>query len=240
MKLDEETKKYLDGELFSTGYKLKIVGEFRERSRLEYIRKQVEGTRVLHIGCVDHAPSKVVSKLKRGVWLHQILLDSASFCAGVDLNREGIDFLKNEMNMSAVYCNDILTDVIPGVSDASWDYIVLGELLEHVDDPVDFLRTLRQRPGLQNAKCIVTVPNAFYYKNFKNALKQIENINSDHRYWFTPYTLSKVLVMAGWQVEEIQLTQDGTFKLFPIIPYFLFTRYPLLRSKVVAIASQAA
>jgi len=28
-------------------------------------------------------------------------------------------------------------------------------------------------------------------------------INSDHRYWFTPYTISKILVSAGYTPEKI-------------------------------------
>jgi hypothetical protein len=30
-----------------------------------------------------------------------------------------------------------------------------------------------------------------------------EVINSDHRYWFTPYTISKILVSAGYTPEKI-------------------------------------
>jgi len=240
MKLNDELREFLSGKIFSSGCYFKLSGDFSERSRLTYMQKMVKDARVLHIGCVDHTPKKVQRKLERGVWLHKLLMDSAELCAGVDINEEGVDYLTDEMKLPHIYCGDILSDLIPGVSDKDWDYVVLGEILEHVDNPVDFLDRLRRRPGLENAKCIITVPNAFHYKNFKKALKHFEDINSDHRYWFTPYTLSKVLVMAGWEVEDIQLTQDRAFGFFPPIPYYLLKRYPLLRSKVVAMAKAAS
>ncbi|BCS88042.1 methyltransferase domain-containing protein [Pseudodesulfovibrio sediminis] len=240
MKLDKQLRRFLNGKIFSSGCYFKLAGDFSERSRLTYLVNKVKGARVLHIGCVDHTPDKVKRKLERGVWLHKLLMDSASLCAGVDINEEGVNFLTDEMKLPDIYWGDILTDLIPGINDKDWDFVVLGEILEHVDDPVSFMRTLRGRPGLENAKCIITVPNAFHYKNFKKALKQYEDINSDHRYWFTPYTLSKVLVMAGWEVEDVQLTQDRPFGFFPPIPYFLLKRYPLLRSKVVAMAKSPA
>jgi len=34
-------------------------------------------------------------------------------------------------------------------------------------------------------------------------MNYLEIINSDHRFWFTPYTISKVLVSAGYNPEKI-------------------------------------
>jgi hypothetical protein len=237
MRLDDDILGFIRGEQFSSGCCLRLSGDFKERSRLTYMQRVVKGASVLHIGCVDHTPDKVRRKLARGVWLHKLLMDSAELCAGVDINEPGVKYLSEDMGLPHIHCGDILRDTIPGVNDRQWDFVVLGELLEHTDNPVDFLATLRGRPGLERAACIVTVPNAFYYKNFKKALKQYEDINSDHRYWFTPYTLAKVLTRAGYAVDDLQLTQDRAFKFFPPIPWFILSRYPLLRSKVVALAS---
>lgn len=240
MKIDGELLRFLNGEFFSSGCKCTLQGEFKERSRLTYLQKVVKGARVLHIGCVDHTPQKVQRKLSRGVWLHKLLMDSAEVCAGVDINADGVRYLIEEMDLPHVYLGNVLTDHIPGINDEQWDFVVLGEILEHVDNPVDFLKTLRKRPGLEKARNLITVPNAFHYKNFKKALRGFEDINSDHRYWFTPYTLCKVLTMAGYEVEDMQLTQDRAFGFFPPIPWFLLNRYPLLRSKVVTMSRPVA
>jgi hypothetical protein len=34
-------------------------------------------------------------------------------------------------------------------------------------------------------------------------MNYLEIINSDHRFWFTPYTIAKVLVSAGYNPEKI-------------------------------------
>ena len=34
-------------------------------------------------------------------------------------------------------------------------------------------------------------------------MNYLEIINSDHRFWFTPYTITKVLVSAGYNPEKI-------------------------------------
>lgn len=51
---------------------------------------------------------------------------------------------------------------------------------------------------------MLTVPNALGLIYMSMALNEgCENINSDHKYWFTPYTIQKVLYSAGYETEEI-------------------------------------
>jgi 16S rRNA G966 N2-methylase RsmD len=90
----------------------------------------------------------------------------------------------------------------------SFDFAVLGEILEHVNDPVCFLKRIKN--NLQNicTKIIITVPNALRFRRVSDKLKganltHVEAINSDHRYWFTPYTIAKVCVEAGVYPEEL-------------------------------------
>jgi hypothetical protein len=102
-----------------------------------------------------------------------------------------------------VVCGNILIDDFPEITDNKWDYAVFGEIIEHIDDPVHFLKTFRQRFGGSVNGFIVTVPNIYNKHHFSNMLKYREVINSDHRYWFTPYTISKILVTAGYTPEKI-------------------------------------
>ncbi|MBE9547614.1 MAG: hypothetical protein IMF10_09025 [Proteobacteria bacterium] len=74
--------------------------------------------------------------------------------------------------------------------------------MEHVDNPVLFLDSIKRKYSKHIDKLIITVPNAFKIENFifiKN--DNIEMINSDHRYWFTPYTLGKVVTRACLKIE---------------------------------------
>jgi len=83
--------------------------------------------------------------------------------------------------------------------------MVLGEILEHVDNPVDFITRLRIKYKDKIKGLIITVPNAFRKRNFYNAFRNIEKINSDHRYWFSPYTITKVLHQGGCGVEKMYM-----------------------------------
>ena len=45
---------------------------------------------------------------------------------------------------------------------------------------------------------VITVPNAMSIKNTVFSFSNKEQINSDHYYWFSPYTLSRILIKAGF------------------------------------------
>ena len=83
------------------------------------------------------------------------------------------------------------------------DYIVAGEIVEHLENPVDFLKEINRIYSGYVRRIVVTVPNILYYQYMLWALKSLEHNNTDHKYWFTPYTISKVLTCAGMRVSEI-------------------------------------
>jgi hypothetical protein len=87
--------------------------------------------------------------------------------------------------------------------------MILGEIIEHISNPAAFLNALRERYAGYVGKIILTTPHAFRYKNFTRAAKtHQEIINSDHRFWFTPYTLAKIAVDAGLWPEEFWLVEN--------------------------------
>lgn len=84
-----------------------------------------------------------------------------------------------------------------------WDYAILGEILEHIDNPVSYLNAIQQLYSDCLIRIVITVPNAWTQATMRMANRSTEIINSDHRYWFTPYTLSKVMVQAGLHLEDL-------------------------------------
>ena len=88
--------------------------------------------------------------------------------------------------MTMSYAEIFLLMNFPEITGSRWDYAVFGEIIEHIDDPVHFLKTFRQRFGGSVNRFIITVPNIYNKQHFTNMLKYREVINSDHRYWFTP------------------------------------------------------
>jgi hypothetical protein len=90
---------------------------------------------------------------------------------------------------------------------------------------------------------VITVPNAWTQTTMHMANQSAEIINSDHRYWFTPYTLSKVIVQAGLELEDIyfanrvplrgtDLIKNKFCKMLNLKPKYPFT----YASSIVAVA----
>ena len=130
------------------------------------------------------------------------------------------------------YNSNVVTENPPAeIVSKKWDYIVAGEVLEHIDDPVMFLKSIREKYGACTERILITVPNALSYTNFRFALRNIEMINTDHRFWFTPYTLLKVASQAGITVEDFDLCGDDKPSLFSV-KWWLKDK-PLFRNRIV-------
>lgn len=162
----------------------------------------------MHVGCVDHSVELIVRESARGTWLHGVLSRVAQQCVGIDINEEGILYLKKTLDVEDVFCCDLTSEALPLADDQTFDYLLLGEILEHVDNPVDFLTALRKKHFSQGVRrMIVTVPNALRERNHKYAENDQERINSDHRYWFSPFSIAKVLTVAGYEIDDIYLVR---------------------------------
>jgi hypothetical protein len=109
--------------------------------------------------------------------------------------------------------------------------MILGEVLEHIDNPVLFLSALRTKYGQYVKHMIITVPNAFALDNLQFAFKNLEFVNTDHRFWFTPFTLAKVGSEAGLKFVAFEMCQ--TWALNKWWKNRLIKRKPLLRENLV-------
>ncbi len=230
---------YLRGKKFSNGFKFKISQKNgRILFRMELIEDLVKDGNIIHLGCADHLPL-IQHKIQRNIWLHKRLVNSAKKCLGIDINEKSIDYIRKEFGYKDVIVHDIVENDIPTkIRIEKWDYMVVGEILEHIDNPVLFLSMIKKRYSSFLTKLIITVPNAFSYNNFKHSFKNTEFINSDHRYWFTPYTLSKIIFSSGMSVEELILCQTHKFpKKHSKIHKFIVKRCPAFSDTILAIAS---
>lgn len=238
MRIPDTTDSYLSGERYSNG--LEVSFEMQDsdgvyRSRSDVLVALCAGRSVIHLGCVDHNPETIRKKIKRGKWLHASLCEVASRCYGVDISEAGIAYLRDELGYTDAEALDILEQPSEVLDGEQWDYLLVPEVLEHVNDPHRFLTGLHARFGRNVGKLVITVPNAFARENYRHALRDVEIINSDHRYWFTPYTLAKLAVLAGFTVENITMCRHGRVKRRSVFKNRFFRRHPLLRSDIVAI-----
>jgi len=238
MNIDTNVYPYLDGKEFSSGLHIPIsLPEKSLKYRIELIEEKVQDKNIIHLGCADHI-DLIENKLKENLWLHKRLTIASNKCLGIDINANAINYIKKKLNYENVLCDDI-TQEIPEILTDNWDYIVLGEILEHINNPVTFLKQINDKYNQNIKKAIVTVPNAFCWNNFKNVRKHKEVINTDHRYWFTPYTLGKIMHLAGMKLIEIDYCESTNWstlwKLANYRHYMRLKKYPAFRSTIVAV-----
>ena len=204
---------------------------------MDFIEAIIKDKRVIHVGCTDHIPL-IGNKIKENIWFHKRLNESAMTCLGIDINSDAIDYCKKELGYHNIYYHDIGSSSKPlqEIENSRWDYMIIGEVLEHVDNPVLFFKNI-----LKNYSCIekiiITVPNAFRIENFGYVFKHRELINSDHRYWFTPYTLAKVATESGMHIEGFWFVSGLKPPRLNIIKKALLKMYPAFRETIVMVVS---
>jgi hypothetical protein len=234
MHFSTEVYQHVTGQKFSTSLEAAYDGRNTSTSdRLAFLVEHARGKRILHIGFADHL-EVIEHKLKYRQWLHALLVEVATRCLGVDTNRKAVEFCCSKLQIADVITHDVVNDApLPEITGEEWDYAILGEVLEHVPNPATFLSSIRQRYGGCIRRVIVTVPNAWMIDNLILAMRGREAINSDHRYWFTPYTLGKVANDAGYHIEEFHFVNPP----FPdkMIKKALKWRYPALRETLIGV-----
>ena len=167
---------------------------------------------VLHIGCCDHEPL-IRKRFDNDTLLHKQLSFASSTLFGLDTNKSGLDIL------AGLGFNHLFTpDTLPS---ANFDLVIVPDVIEHVFDIGVFLDWLK---SIDCQNFIFTTPNAFRLFN-RYALNSYL-INSDHLFWFSPFTLMSLLHRSGFTIDELQMT-DTLTKKRPI-RFYLKNKFPLL------------
>ena len=242
MKIDPRLDPFLLGAAFDHELTFSTSPPTRQgdRDRINHLVELCRGRRVLHLGCCDHPPL-VPDKIREGTWLHGQLTEASAECLGVDIDREAVEFVKRETGFNNIWVADLsVAAPEPVLSGPAWDLLVAGEIVEHLDNPVDFLSRVHRNLRNYCKEILVTVPNAFSLQNFLGATRHVESINSDHRYWFTPYTLAKVLTRSGYRPTAFDHVSHGSITPRGIRSWLrvqILRKYPSLRQTLVMSAT---
>ena len=97
-------------------------------------------------------------------------------------------------------------DQINKPEEKKFDLVSMIHVLEHIPDPVDYLRELRERFLTQGARLLVEVPNLFAHDCFEMA----------HLTSFSRETLSQILKKAGFRTIFIEMHGFPRSKLIPL------------------------
>lgn len=124
-------------------------------------------------------------------------------------------FLKNVLGCDIVakkmpnnYTGFIQTDLDINFPKVKADNITAGEIIEHLDNPVKFLRNCYEKLD-KGGRLIITTPNTLYYYRY---FPKKECYN-DHWIEFDYITLKRIMEKVGFKIIEIR----GTYLKLPLI-----------------------
>jgi 2-polyprenyl-3-methyl-5-hydroxy-6-metoxy-1,4-benzoquinol methylase len=181
---------------------LEAISVHRPVDRIKYIVNACAGRRVLDLGAMDETAWK--SKRGRGTWLHEEIARVARQVEGVDnsplVPPGGLPTAENAL----IRQGDIgdLGGVITALDEVP-DTVVAGELIEHVESPLQFLRRFGEIPQLAGSELILSTPNATALHNFLIGLVRRESTHQDHLCILSYKTLTTLCRRAGfsnWQI----------------------------------------
>jgi len=238
----------LKGDAFSVSSKIYFQFEEEDNrlySKIGLLSNLCLNKKIIHVGCVDHNADLIELKIKKNKWLHAFLDKVATLAIGVDINDEGVKYISENYGYDVKTLD--ITQPQEYLKKETFDYILFPDVIEHIGNPVEFLKQVRLSYSDNIKRIILTVPNAFAKINFQNAKNDFEEINTDHRFWFTPFTLAKILVDAGYTLEKFYMINGvkdkSNFKiknfLFQnsFIRKYIFRDSYLTRGTIVLIAS---
>lgn len=169
----------------------------RPVGRTRFVAERCRGRSVLDLGCRDET---ALAKCDTPHWLHGEIVKVARQVTGVDISSEiPAEGLVTGPHAKILHGDvNCLEQVVPALD---CEVIVAGELLEHLSDPLAFLRQLRRLyPGRE---LLLTTPNATALSNVLLALASRESNHHDHVAVFSVKTLNTLCLRAGFQDWEI-------------------------------------
>ena len=233
----EKYQRYFENSVVDQGLRFRFPPSDVNKyySRFDFFSRELKEKTVIHVGCVDHV-NLIERKIKKDQWVHGFVSRHAKRCLGFDINETGIHYLKSKLNYTDVFVHNVLTDeMIPEIQQIKWDYMLIGEVVEHIGNPVEFLSRIREKYAGNVQSLVITVPNAFKWSNTVNSLRNNEFINNDHRFWFSPYTILKVAKDAGFYPKKFYLVSSFPKNRISWISDWFFYRKPFFRDIIIAV-----
>lgn len=163
-------------------------------TKLDFIVDHCRGRRVLDVGCVQHTWEQ---SHRNPRWLHKQLRGVSASCLGVDYLTDDVERLRG-LGYDIV-AGDVLHDDPPG----TFDVVVLGDLIEHLENPARLLEYAAA--ALEpDGRVLVTTPNATYLGQFVTVLaRRRPAINPEHVLIFDPFTFSNLIERSRLELEEL-------------------------------------
>lgn len=194
----------------------------------------VEKKTVLHIGCTDHK-ELIDIKIKNHEYLHLKLMQHAKLVHGIDTNKEAIGYLRGEYGVTNIYYCDVTQLEIPNELLESYDIVLIPEVIEHILNLGSFLKSIKKFMSSKSLLVIGT-PNSFKLHSLFTVFKGYEEVNPDHKYYFSYVTLKNLLENTGFVIDRWYIYIYGNAKR-RLFKYGLRGMQSLIKSFFIEISS---
>jgi 2-polyprenyl-3-methyl-5-hydroxy-6-metoxy-1,4-benzoquinol methylase len=169
----------------------------RPVDRIAYIKKACENKAVLDLGAMDE--TAFFKKRGKGSWLHEEIAKVAAQVVGLDSSEivpeDGLATADNAI----IYRGNILelADFIDRIGRIP-EVIVAGEIIEHLANPLVFLKSFKDLSILKGGELLLSTPNATALHNCLIAFSNCESTHPDHLCILSFKTISTLLSRAGY------------------------------------------
>jgi len=182
---DQEVQNDLNSYLFSIRCIVHI-------DYMAWLLNKVKGKSCLDIGAIEHN----LSYTQMPSWKHKQLSEVTEKLVGVDILEEYVQAL-NQQGFD-IRVHDATSEEFLG---EKFDTVVLGDVIEHVDNPVNLVRFAIRHLN-QGGEVIVKTPNVYYIDNILRFVKNRNYPNFEHIAWFTPSMALEIARRADCQLKN--------------------------------------
>ena len=167
----------------------------------DIVLKKVQGKKVLDIGVCEHSMVHINSDS----WIHGKISKLAKYCLGVDI----IPDLINHLNKKGYNC--IVADATSNkYLGEKFDIINIGDVIEHVNDPVKLLE-FAKRHLKKNGRILVSTPNPFFIKTLLEIPRKSTLVaNLEHISWITPSMALEISRRAGLKLDKYYVSHPNS------------------------------
>ena len=172
--------------------------------REQAILEACAGRRVVHLGFVDE--HQMAARGPKGSGFTTGLpLSQASWSGSTSMRR--VWSRTRELGFVAHAVDAQARERVAELSLGTFETIVAGEIIEHLDAPGPFLAAMLELAA-PDSRLVLTTPNAYRLQNLLTPFSGHELIHPDHTAWHSPSTVRVLLERSGWRVDRIACYQS--------------------------------
>lgn len=187
-----------------------MTEKIRLVQRLNFILEACTGQSVLHLGCANYPYTE--DAIKNDMLLHFELEKISREIYAIDSDQAGIDILNSHGSENIFRADLEKLDELD--LDKTFDVIVAGEIIEHLNNPGLFLEGIKRFMN-PDTRLLITTINAysgmrFLWYGIRGKGGKVEFVHPDHVAYYSYSTLRVLVERHHLQVEEFLFYDLGT------------------------------